>query len=210
MMMFRFVLVGLLFALSAHAEEQPSFVAGKHYEVVKPAVPTKVAEGKIEVVELFWYGCPHCFKFEPAIDAWLKEKADYIEFVRVPAVFAKNWEVHARAYYVAEQLGVLDKTHGALFHALHILKRKIFSEDELAAFFAEHGVTESAFREAFNSFDVDSKSRAAISLTRKYGITGVPAVIVNGKYRSSARRTDTYEKLMELVDTLAAAEAGVE
>jgi thiol:disulfide interchange protein DsbA len=205
--MLRSVLAGLCLALSAHAADEQSFNPGpQHYEAVSPAVPTQVAAGKVQVVELFWYGCPHCYAFEPTIEAWLKTKADYIEFVRVPAIFAKNWEPHARAYFAAQQLGVLDKTHSALFEALHRQKRKLLTEDDLVGFFAEHGVAEGAFRQAFNSFDVEKNARNAKSLTRKYGISGVPAVIINGKYRSSAQKAGTYENLLKLVDFLAAKE----
>ena len=95
--MLRILFVALFLSVSVHAEDD-TFKPGQHYGGVSPAVPTSVADGKVEVVELFWYGCPHCYQFEPTIDEWLKTKADYIEFVRVPAVFAANWEVHARAY----------------------------------------------------------------------------------------------------------------
>ena len=183
------------------------FEPGKHYAGISPPVSTEVADGKVEVVELFWYGCPHCFAFEPTIEKWLETKPDYVEFRRVPAIFARNWEIHARAYYALEQLGALDKGHSALFEALHRKKKKLGTEDELAKFFAGLGIDESAFRTAYNSFDVDSKTRKAAKATRQYGVTGVPAVIVNGKYRSSAQKTGTYENLLKLVDFLAAKEA---
>lgn len=199
------IIAGLLL-LTAHSAFAADWNPGQHYEGVSPPVRPDVAAGKVEVVELFWYGCPHCFAFEPSIEEWLKTKADYIEFKRVPAVFAKNWEVHARAYYATEQLGVTEKTHSALFEALHRDKAKLFTVDALAQFYARHGVAEADFRAAYDSFDVDSKTRNAIALTRKYGISGVPAVIVNGKYRSSARKVGTYENLLKLVDFLAAKE----
>lgn len=185
--------------VTAHADD---YVAGQHYQAVVPP-QTTTTPGKIEVVEMFWYGCPHCYEFEPVIHDWLQGKPDYIEFVRVPAVFASNWEVHARAYYAAEQLGVLDQIHKPLFDALHVDKRKLFNVDELAAFFAEHGVAEQAFRTAYDSFDVDKKTRRAIAVTRGYGISGVPAVIVNGKYRSSAQYAGSYQNLLKLVEFLA-------
>lgn len=201
--MLKYLLTAMLALVTtmAGAEE---VIAGRHYERVSPAVATNVADNKIEVVELFWYGCPHCYQFEPAIEHWLETKPDNIEFVRVPAIFARNWELHARAYYAAEQLGVLDKTHGALFDALHKQRRKLFTEDALVAFFVEQGVDEAAFLEAYNSFDVDSKTRTAATLTRKYGITGVPAMVVDGRYRTSAQKTGTYEMLLKVVDHLAA------
>jgi thiol:disulfide interchange protein DsbA len=201
------LLIALTLALFAQLAAAAEFKTGKHYDAVTPPVATAVADGKIEVVELFWYGCPHCFAFEPVIEEWLKTKADYIEFIRVPAVFARNWEIHARTYYALEQLGMLKASHTTLFDALHRQKKKLGNEDELAAFFAGQGIAEDKFRDAYNSFDVDSKTRRAVTLTRKYGITGVPAVIVAGKYRSSAQKTGTYENLLKLVDFLADKEA---
>lgn len=202
MKMLKTLLVGLMIALGTVAATADEFNEGQHYERLSPPQPTTTGD-KVEVVELFWYGCPHCYAFEPAIAEWLKHKADFVEFVRVPAVFAKNWEVHARAYYAAQQLEVLEQIHRPLFEALHDEKRKLLSEDELAGFFAEYGVSAEAFHAAFNSFDVDTKTRHAIALTRSYGISGVPSIIVNGKYRSSAQSTGTYDNLLKLVDFLA-------
>ncbi|MGR8919928.1 MAG: thiol:disulfide interchange protein DsbA/DsbL [Gammaproteobacteria bacterium] len=203
MIRFCVAVTSLVLALAASAE---TYTEGQHYEAISPPVKTTAAQGKVEVVELFWYGCPHCFAFEPTIEKWLETKPDSIEFRRVPAIFARNWAVHARAYYAAEQLGVLDRTHSRLFEALHVKQQKIFTEDQIVAFFVANGVDEQAFRDAYNSFDVDSKTRTAMTLTRQYGITGVPAMIVNGRYRSSARQTGTYENLLKLVEYLAAKE----
>lgn len=201
----RLLLAIALTMLVAGAPCAEEFTAGRHYELVTPAQPTST-DGKIEVVELFWYGCPHCYTFEPHIEKWLETKPEYIEFVRIPAVFARNWEIHARAYYAAEQLGVLDRIHSALFHALHEKQRRIFTEEALQAFFAEHGVSAADFRTAYDSFSVDTKTRQAVAATRDYGISGVPAVIVNGKYRSSARSAGNYDRLLKLVEHLAAKE----
>lgn len=192
--------LAMLAMANVNAQE---FVAGQHYQDVKPPVATTVAEGKVEVLELFWYGCPHCYAFEPELSEWVKHKPDYVEFVRVPAVFAHNWELHARAYYAAQQLGVLDKVHQPLFDAIHKQGRKVFSEEELAAFFADQGIDAEAFKTAFNSFDVDTKVRHAIALTREYGITGVPAVIINGKYRTSAQEAGDFKTLLKVVESLA-------
>lgn len=196
-------LLALLAAANSPAEE---FVVGQHYQEVKPAVATSTATDKVEVLELFWYGCPHCYAFEPQLQEWLKNKADYIEFVRVPAVFAQNWEVHARAFYAAQQLGVLDKLNEPVFDAIHKEGRKLGSQEEVTQFFADKGVSAEDFKKAYNSFDVDTKTRRAIALTREYGITGVPALIVNGKYRSSAQEAGDFATLLKLVDYLAAKE----
>ena len=198
----RHLITCLLITFSAVVFAEDDFTIGRHYEVITPAQPTSTGE-KIEVIELFWYGCPHCYEFEPYIEKWLGSKAEYVEFVRLPAVFADSWMIHARAYYAAEQLGVLDTIHTSLFEALHLKKRNLFTEDALAMIFAEFGTTEEAFREAYNSFDVDTKTRQAVAATRSYGISGVPAIIVNGKYRSSVRAVGSYNNLLELVDYLA-------
>ena len=209
--MYRYLLTGLIIASCAAIHAESNFEPGTHYEVITPAQPTKTGD-KIEVIEFFWYGCQHCFTLEPHIKAWMGSKAPYIEFMRIPAVFADNWEIHARTYYAAQKLGVLDTIHTPLFEALHLRKRPLFTEDALATFFAELGIGENQFRQAFNSFAVDTKTRQAISATWDYGVDGVPTMITNGKYRSSARRAGSYEELLNVVNYLAAKEhkSGVE
>ncbi len=202
--MLKSLLVSALLVAATTAWAADEFVEGRNYQLVTPAQPTTTkGTGKVEVVELFWYGCPHCYAFEPTLSKWLKTKADYIEFIRIPAVFAANWEIHARAYYAAEKLGVLDKIHQPLFDALHEQKRSLFTVDELTEFFAEHGVPAADFKSAYESFEVDTKARRALALTRAYGISGVPSVIINGKYRSGAQFTGNFENLLKLVDFLA-------
>ena len=205
--MLRILLLTLLVGTSMAATAEDEFRLGRHYEKITPPVETSVADGKVEVVEMFWYGCPHCYEFEPTLEKWLEHKPDNIEFVRVPAVFAHNWEIHARAYYAAQQLGILDKTHRALFDALHKERRRLFDEDSLAAFYADFGVTEQLFRDAYESFDVDSKVRHAIALTRKYGISGVPSIIVNGTYRTGTQQAGDYDTVLKVAEFLAAKES---
>tara|TARA_R110002073_G_scaffold105178_1_gene238003 strand:+ start:1337 stop:1933 length:597 start_codon:yes stop_codon:yes gene_type:complete len=191
----------MLFIVPLAAQAADTFKEGEHYERITPEVATQ-ADGKIEVVEVFWYGCHHCYSFEPDIKKWLKSKPDNVEFRRVPGVFARNWIPHARAYYTAEILGVTDAIHTPLFEAIHDEGKRIGDEDSLARFFAEHGVAEADFREAYNSFSVDTKTRQALVASKEYGISGVPSVIVNGRYRTSARLAGTYENLLKIVDAL--------
>lgn len=197
---FRMFAGALLLAAGA-AAAQEAFVEGQHYQTINPAQPTSVT-GQIEVVEMFWYGCPHCFSFEPYVASWLKTKPADVALVRIPAVFSAQWEVHARAFYAAETLGALEKIHEPLFDAIHRDRAPLHTEDALAAFVAGHGVAEQDFRKAFHSFAVDGKINRAKQLSRNYGITGVPAVIVNGKYRASASSAGSYENLLKLVDFL--------
>lgn len=203
--MMRFLLACICALGCLTVQADPEFKASVHYEDIIPAQPTKSGD-KIEVVELFWYGCPHCFHFEPFLSEWLKTKPDYVEFRRIPAVFAQNWLVHARAYYAAEALGVGDKLHRPLFNAIHQEERKIMDEDSLVKFAASVGIDEKQFRDAYDSFAVDGKVRQAMLATKDYGITGVPSVIVNGKYRVSPSLAGNYETLLKIVDFLVAKE----
>jgi thiol:disulfide interchange protein DsbA len=172
-----------------------------HYELVQPPQPT-TTDGKVEVVEMFWYGCPHCNNLEPYVHRWLKRKPKEAEFVRIPAVFRPSWEIHARAFYTAEVLGVLDKTHSAMFNAIHNQRRKLATEEELMEFFAEHGVSNDDFKRVFKSFAVEAKVRRAKDLSHRYGIQGVPALIVDGKYRTSAQLAGGPANIFKVVNFL--------
>ena len=172
-----------------------------HYELVLPAQPT-TTDKKVEVVEMFWYGCPHCNALEPYVNRWLKKIPPNAEFVRIPAIFQPQWEQHARAYYTAEILGVLDKTHSALFDAIHQQKRHINTDEEIQKFFAEHGVSEKDFKRVFRSFAVEAKIRRAKDMSQRYGIRGVPALIVNGKYRTSAQLAGGNANIFQVVNYL--------
>lgn len=196
------VLFALMAAPWAFAADTKSFDEGIEYKLVVPPQPTENS-AKVEVVELFWYGCPHCFVFEPYLNAWLKRKPDNVEFIRIPATLNPNWVIHARAYYTAETLGALDKIHEPLFHAVHEEKRALNDEAALEAFFADHGVSREDFRKTFRSFAVETKLRRASDLAKRYGITGVPAIVINGKYRTDAGlAAGSYENLVQVMDYL--------
>jgi len=179
---------------------------GIHYERVVPAQPTSTVN-KVEVLEIFWYGCPHCFRLEPYVERWLKKKPDNAQFVRLPGVFRPSWEVGARAYYTAELLGQFEHVHKPIFDALHLQKRKLDSEDAMRDFFAEQGVDKKEFIKTYKSFAVETRLRRAKTMTNRYGIDGVPALIVNGKYRVSARTAGSNAELMKVVDFLVAKES---
>ena len=174
---------------------------GKQYQLISPAVPTANPD-KIEVVEMFWYGCGHCFAFEPILSAWLKTKPEDVDFRRIPAVFAQNWVPHARAYYAAAALGETEKLHRPLFEAIHVDERKLFTEDTLVKFAAEVGIPEADFRAAYTGFAIDGKIKQAMLATRDYGIDGVPSLIVNGKYRVTASLAGGQSEMLKVVDFL--------
>lgn len=169
------------------------FVEGTEYTRLESPQPTS-APDKIEVVELFSYACPHCFHMEPELSEWLKAKPDDVVFVRLPVVFRPEWELLAKAYFTAEILGVLDKTHEALFEAIHVKNQKFGDEAAIQSFFVSAGVSADDFRNTFNSFAVAVKVNSAKLMTRRYAITGVPTIIVNGKFSTSASLADDKEK----------------
>ena len=177
--------------------------AGKDYAVITPALPGGT-NGKVEVVEMFWYGCPHCFQFEPHIEKWKKSIPDYIEFKQIPAIFNNPvWKLHARAYYTAEVLGVTEKIHKPLFDAIHVQRQRVRSKEALEEFFELHGVTKEEFKKAFNSFAVNAKVRRAEDLSKKYQLSGVPVIIVNGKYRVEGELSGSYENMLKTASELA-------
>ena len=195
------VLAGL--SLFANAEE---FQEGKDYLRLANPVPISNTEGKSEVVELFWYGCPHCYNLEPRIEQWVENKPDNVEFVRIPAVLGRSWELGARAFFTADELGVLDTTHAKLFDAIHGEKRTINNKEQLAEFFAEQGVDKEAFSKAYDSFSVETKLKRSQQLVKRYRIDGVPAIIVNGKYMVTVSSAGSSARVFDVVDYLLAKE----
>lgn len=196
--------VGLLGGMGAASAA--SYSEGIEYQAIKPAQPTR-NPGKVEVVELFWYGCPHCHKLEPELSRWLENKPADVDFVRMPAILGPSWELMARAFFSAELLGVADETHEALFEIIHVKRdRSIHSIKGLEAFFADHGIDAERFRSTYNSFAVATKLNQARLMTRRYGIDGVPALVVNGKYRTTASIAGGDAGMLKVVDHLVAQE----
>lgn len=175
-------------------------VAGR-YQRINPPVATKSTD-QVEVVELFWYGCPHCFDFEPFVSRWQDNKPEYVTFRRLPAIFRESWEPHARAYYTAQILGVVDQIHMPLFEAMHTHKRRLMTKEELMAFFAERGVDNGKFSRTYDSFAVDSLINRAKILQVSYGVMGVPAMVVNGEYRTSGSEAGSLENVISVVEAL--------
>ena len=193
-----FMALALLIGFSAQAE----YDEGIEYKRISPPVPVEVPAGKIEVVELFWYGGPHCFRFEPLLEAWVKKLPKDVVFRRIPAVFNPRWALHAKAYYTAELLKVLDRMHPVLFDAIHVQRRKLATPDALRALFAEHGVAPKDFDRVFNSFAVDVKLRRAAELTRRYGIDGVPTLVVQGTFRTDGPLANGHQGMLRITDYL--------
>ncbi len=179
------ILLILVATFMMYAGTASAIDEGFEYNLITPPIGT-ADPAKVEVAEMFWYGCPHCNDFEPTLNKWLKTKPDNVNFIRIPAIFRESWIPHARAYYTAEALGVLDKTHSLFFEAVHKNRQRLATKKDISAFFVSHGVKAEEFDQAWNSFIVQSRVKRAITLTRRSGIKGVPSMLVNGKYRTSA------------------------
>jgi thiol:disulfide interchange protein DsbA len=198
----------LLF-VSALLASQTAFSAewGEGWDPVDPPVPTNVEKGKVEVLEFFWYGCPHCYTLEPHMDEWKKRKPENVELRLVPAPLNPGWTPHTQFFYAAEALGVVDKLHKPLFDAMHKEKRKIYDKNALIDFAAEQGVDKKAFTDAWNSFGVFVKVQQAKKLGNRYHLSGVPAVAINGKYKTSASLAGNYQNMIKIIDELIQAES---
>jgi len=199
-----FLLASLL-TLPAFAAETESashaWEAGKNYFVIDPAVPTASGD-RIEVLEIFSYACPHCAHFQPYAEQIKQALPPYAAFDYMPAIFNAQWEPFARAFYTAQSMGVLDRTHQALFDALHRDRLPLRSIEELATFYAGQGVDRSKFLATSGSFEVESKLARAREVVTKAGIDGTPSVVVNGKYRVTGASAGGFAQLVDLVKWL--------
>lgn len=195
--------VALISLTSTAAMATERFELGTHYVSITPEQPTSVAEGKVEVIEFFWYGCPHCYEFEPHLNKWKKALPANVEFKRIPAIFNKGWVIHAKAYFTAEMLGILDKVHQPIFDAIHKEKKTLDSAEAIATLMAEHsGMAKEKILNSLNSFAIETKSRKAIQTARLHGLRGVPAVSINGKYSTSGRYAGNYDNMIEVMNFL--------
>lgn len=155
---------------------------GKDYVVLPKQLPTSDPK-KIEVTEVFWYGCPHCYALEPLINGWAKKLPSDVNFVRMPALFSKLWSIHGQLFITLDILKVEDKLHSAIFESIQTRKNLLLTPEDMASFVAEHGVDKQKFLDTYNSFAVQTIMERDRKLLDEYGITGVPTIIVNGKYR---------------------------
>ena len=182
------------------------FQLGKHYSRLSPTQPTSSSPDKVEVAEIFWYGCPHCYALDPLVKTWLANKPEYVSFVRVPVVWSDVARTHARAFYTAEALGKIGAMHEAIFRAIHENHDLLDTEDKLRAFFGTFGVDAATFKDTFDSIGVRTKVQRADELERRYRVASVPTIVVNGKYSTDVDLAGGAEQLFALIGELAASE----
>jgi len=178
-----------------------AYVEGVHYKPTTQRIATS-DQNVIEVIELFSYSCPHCFNLDPQVKQWQKTLPENVSFSHVPAIFRDSWLQLARVFYAAEVTGDLEKLHSAIFNAIHVEKRRLQNEEQLLAFVAEQGIDADMFAKTMNSFSVKGKVKKALLLSQSSGITGVPSMIVNGKYIVDAPMAGGMVELLKVVDFL--------
>jgi thiol:disulfide interchange protein DsbA len=195
------------------ASQDWKYEEGTHFARMVPTQPTVGGADKIEVAEIFWYGCNHCYDFETYVNRWLEKKPANVRFVRIPAVWNPLVKLHAQLYYTEEVLvknGKItnpEQFRAAVFAEYHRRGNRMASESAIQAVFERHGVSAEDFTSTWNSFEVAQKLRVAQDLARRYSISSVPTIVVNGKYRSGAVEAGGYPPLMELIDELIARES---
>lgn len=210
MTLFRTALLAAGLVLGATAPAQAAQpVAGKDYLLVKPAQPTD-SGGKVEVLEFFWYGCPHCANLQPFLESWLKRKPGDVDFKRMPAVFQDSWVPLTRAYYTLEAMGLVDKLHQDVFNAIHKQKARLVDANSIIDWAAGKGVDRKKFGDTFNSFGINGRTQRSIEMTKRFDIPGTPAIAIDGKYLTApsmvlkADRSLDYDRFFEVVDALIA------
>jgi len=199
--LFTLLLAGLAVAPVSWAQ----FLAGRDYLIINPPQPTDTG-GKVEVLEFFWYGCPHCNSLQAPLGQWLKSKPADVEFRRVPAILGQSWIPLTQAFFTLEAMGLTEKLHHEVFSAVHREKIKLQDPNTLFDWVAKRGVDRKQFMDTYNSFGVRSRVQRAIDMTRNYDIPGTPAIVVDGRYLTAPHlglaRGDvlSYERYFKIVD----------
>lgn len=178
-------------------------LAGKDYKVLDPVMPVlSHSLNKVEVIEFFWYGCPHCYDLEPLIEPWLKKQpSDKVFVQRVPVAFDNRVLGHSKLYYALETMGRLD-LHQKFFHTFHAENKHLIQDKELVDWAVAQGLDRTQFTKIFNSFSVTSKVQAANKMAQDYHLDGVPTIVIAGKYITSPAFSGSNERTMEVVDWL--------
>lgn len=194
-------LLAFTFALVSFSAYAQNWEEGVHYFELPERQPVQT-EDKIEVRELFWYGCPHCYSLEPFLENWKQNKPDNAGFVLMPGIFNKITQFHAHAFYTFEALDITDEVHRDFYDEIHQRNNRVRNLSGLLEFTSKHGVDRAEAEDAFNSFSVDANLRNAKKMFRNYDATGVPTLIVDGRYRVTVSSAGGHEQLLQLIDFL--------
>ncbi|RZJ24588.1 MAG: thiol:disulfide interchange protein DsbA/DsbL [Haliea sp.] len=189
--------------LSTTAQAQaPAPRAGTDYLVLDKPAPVEAAAGKIEVVEFFWYSCPHCNRFEPALEEWIKKAPKDVVVRRVPVSFRPDFEPQQRLYYVLEAMNKVEELHKKVFYAIHAEKQMLNTPELVAAWAEKQGLNRAKFTEMYNSFSIATKARKATQLQDAYKVDGVPALGVAGRFYTSGELAKNMDRALQVTDYL--------
>lgn len=190
-------------ALPSLAQAQARvFQSGTDYLTLDKPAATEAPAGMVEVVEFFWYNCPHCNAFEPMFDAWAKKAPKDVLVRRAPIAFRPDFEPQQRLYYVLEAMGKVEELHKKVFNAIHVEKQTLATADQITAWVEKQGIPKAKFVEMYNSFSVSTKVRKATQLQDAYALDGVPALGINGRYFTSGTQAKTLERALQVTDYL--------
>ena len=190
-------------ALPTLAQAQAkAFQNGNDYLTIAKPAPTEAPAGQVEVVEFFWYNCPHCNAFEPMFDAWTKKVPKDVYVRRSPIAFRPDFEPQQRLYFVLESLGKVDELHKKVFNAIHVEKQQLATADQITAWAEKQGIPKAKFLELYNSFSVSTKARKSTQLQEAYALDGVPALGISGRYFTSGTQAKTLERSLQVTDYL--------
>jgi protein dithiol oxidoreductase (disulfide-forming) len=178
--------------------------AGTDYQVLDPRAPVDAPAGKIEIVEFFWYSCPHCNAFEPTLDAWSKKLPKDVFFRRAPVAFRDDFVPQQRLYFALDAMGLVDKLHAKVFAAVHVEKQNLARGDAIADWVAKQGVDKAKFLEQYNSFSVATKATRSTQLQNAYKVEGVPAMGVAGRFYTDGSMAGNMDRVLQVVETLTA------
>jgi thiol:disulfide interchange protein DsbA len=195
--------LALISPLTALAQGKPPADGADFISLDQPA-PTEGGPGKVDVVEFFWYSCPHCNAFEPQLEAWLAKIPKHVHFRRVPVMFRPNFEPQQRLFYVLEAMDKLPELHKKVFHAIHVEKQTLDTADLVANWAAKQGLNRTKFVEQYNSFPVVTKARRATQLQEQYKVDGVPSLGIAGKYFTSGSMAGNMQRALQVTDYLIA------
>ena len=177
-----------------------------HYQRLTTSQGTSSPPDVVEVAEVFWYGCSHCFNFDPVVKSWAKNLPEDVNFIRIPVMWNPTNAVHARLFYTLEALGKLDEAHDEVFTEIHLNRNMLTSEAEMIEFAERFGISSDEFMKTFQSFAVESKLKRAQNLTKRYRIQSVPIMVVNGTYLTSGKGIKNFNDMLAVTDELVASE----
>ena len=187
-------------ALLVHGQNAPRARVNVDYRMIEPQ-PVQTGN-RIEVIDFFWYGCPHCYAFQPALEEWIKRMPSDVALRRIPAILRDNWAPHARIYYTLESLGELERLHQEVYHGYHVQELHMSKPEVMVQWAVRHGIDGKKWTDAYNSAEVTQKVEAAKTLTMDYNVQGTPSLIVDGRYLTSPAMARSVQRMIPILDDL--------